>query len=374
MSFIKKAVKKVFSVAKKVVKKVVKTVKRAVKSKWFKYALMAAAIVFTAGVAAGGFAAFSGVSTVGGFFGAVGQTMATGWTAITGAFGATAATSSSSFGAGTLAGTPYAAATAGGLSPAAVHAAATAGQVLTLPAAAAGGQALGIGVANTGIGIGGAGFAPAVSAALPGVTGSGMGALASASSSILASTSATTPAITEPVREGFFKKLASNTQRAFNSIFNRGGEAAEGTKGGGGSLWGDFVRGMVIAGASAYTDATRREKELKRLNQTTVALGPAFGGSDQLPEGLLFASAEQPDFGFGPAGGGSQTTRTNTPTSRDLSQQLLAAPAPVRQSGTQLSNSLLATQGNQLPTQQEQEEEEDLFSSPLGLLGRRAYA
>jgi len=76
MSFVGKALKKVFKVVKKVVK-----------SKWFKIALIIAASVFTAGVAAGGFAAFSGVSTVGGFFGAVGTTMGTGYSAIIGAVG-----------------------------------------------------------------------------------------------------------------------------------------------------------------------------------------------------------------------------------------------------------------------------------------------
>lgn len=75
MSFIVKAVKKVF-------KKVTTFVKRVVRSKWFKIVAIAAVAVFTAGVAAGGFTAFQGVSTVGQFFGAVGQTMANGWTAI----------------------------------------------------------------------------------------------------------------------------------------------------------------------------------------------------------------------------------------------------------------------------------------------------
>ena len=67
MSFVKKAVKKVFSFVKKVVK-----------SKYFKWVAIAALTFFTAGVAAGGFAAFTGVNSVGAFFTAVGQTMATG--------------------------------------------------------------------------------------------------------------------------------------------------------------------------------------------------------------------------------------------------------------------------------------------------------
>mgnify|MGYP001814162153 CR=1 FL=1 len=57
MSFVKKAVKKVF-----------KFVKKVVKSKIFKWVAIAALTFFTAGVAAGGFAAFTGVSSVGSFF------------------------------------------------------------------------------------------------------------------------------------------------------------------------------------------------------------------------------------------------------------------------------------------------------------------
>ena len=57
MSFVKKGLKKVWGFVKK---------------HWLKIVIVAA-IVFTAGVASVGFAAFSGVSTVGGFFGAVGS-------------------------------------------------------------------------------------------------------------------------------------------------------------------------------------------------------------------------------------------------------------------------------------------------------------
>ena len=97
MSFVKKAVKKVFKVVKKIVK-----------SKIFKIVAVAALIFFTAGVAAGGFAAFAGVNTVGGFMVAAGQTIATGAAAITGGLGM-AGTS------GALAAHGGAAATAAGL-------------------------------------------------------------------------------------------------------------------------------------------------------------------------------------------------------------------------------------------------------------------
>lgn len=76
MSFIKKAVKKVFKFAK-----------RLVKNKIFQIVAIIALSVFTAGIAAGGFAAFSGVSSVSGFFTAVGQTMATGAASIAKAVG-----------------------------------------------------------------------------------------------------------------------------------------------------------------------------------------------------------------------------------------------------------------------------------------------
>lgn len=75
------------SFVKKAVKKVIKTVKKIVKSKIFKIVAIAALVFFTAGIAAGGFAAFSGVTSVGGFFTAVGQTIATGAASIAGGLG-----------------------------------------------------------------------------------------------------------------------------------------------------------------------------------------------------------------------------------------------------------------------------------------------
>lgn len=75
MSKIAKGVKKVFKGAKKFVKKIAKPV------------LIGAAIFFTAGIAAGGFAAFSGVSSLGGFFGAVGNTIGVGFQATMGSLG-----------------------------------------------------------------------------------------------------------------------------------------------------------------------------------------------------------------------------------------------------------------------------------------------
>lgn len=83
MSFVKKAVKKVFKVVKKVVK-----------SKAFKIAAIVGLSLFTAGIAAGGFAGFSaamsaasaaGASGLGSFFSAVGTTTALGWSSTIGA-------------------------------------------------------------------------------------------------------------------------------------------------------------------------------------------------------------------------------------------------------------------------------------------------
>lgn len=81
MSFVKKAVKKVFKGVKKVVKKTVSFAKRVVKSDWFKIAAVVGLSLFTAGVASGGFVASTG--GIGGFFSSVGATMSNGWTAIT---------------------------------------------------------------------------------------------------------------------------------------------------------------------------------------------------------------------------------------------------------------------------------------------------
>jgi hypothetical protein len=85
MSFVSKAVKKVFGV----VKKAVKFVKRAWDSPWVRTAFMVAATVFTAGLASGGWAAFSQSAFsqgIGGFFSAVGNTMASGFSNIVAGF------------------------------------------------------------------------------------------------------------------------------------------------------------------------------------------------------------------------------------------------------------------------------------------------
>lgn len=147
------------SFVKKAVKKVVKFVKRVVKSDIFKIVAIAALTFFTAGVAAGGFAAFSGVSGIGSFFTAVGQTIATGASAMASLVGAQglsaslAAKGGAAAAAAGLAGAPTAAALAGGIGEVALTASAAAGEVaagstiashlaaanVALPAASSGG-------------------------------------------------------------------------------------------------------------------------------------------------------------------------------------------------------------------------------------------
>jgi hypothetical protein len=149
MSFVKKAVKKVFKVVKKIKKKAWSFTKRVVKSDWFKIAAIIALSVFTAGIAAGGFAAFSGVSTVGGFFSAVGTTMSTGFTAITGAIAKAGSAMGSMFGGGSAAAGSTAATTA------ASTAAGTAATAGAAEAAVAGGLLADAGVGVAGIGVSG---------------------------------------------------------------------------------------------------------------------------------------------------------------------------------------------------------------------------
>lgn len=83
MSFIGKAVKKVFSIGKKIVKGIGK----AFENKWVRSAFLVALTVFTAGLGSVGFAGFSASMAsagggLGGFFSAVGSTMAAGYSTI----------------------------------------------------------------------------------------------------------------------------------------------------------------------------------------------------------------------------------------------------------------------------------------------------
>ena len=243
MSFVAKAVKKVFKAVKKVVKKVVK-------SKWFKIAAVIALTVFTAGVATAGFAAFAGVSSVGSFFSAVGTTMASGWTAIVGGIKAVGAKAASLFGAGGGAGAGTTTAATGALGG----------------TQAAGGAIIG----NAAVGAGELASATALgNAAAGGVLSSGAQATFLATeaagitgSSLLASGSALVPMATSGATQassgGFLSKLTS-------SIL-------------GNNLKGTMSRGGIMMGINGYLRGKEREAEEYYRHNRTIWGGQAFGG------------------------------------------------------------------------------------------------
>jgi hypothetical protein len=263
MSFIGKAVKKIFKVAKKIVK-----------SKWFKIALIAAACVFTAGIAAGGFAAFSGVSTIGGFFGAVGTTMSTGMSAIAGALGMTAA------------------------APAGVSSAAA--------IAAEGGV-----IAGTGIGTAGIGMATGATALEAGAIG---GSMASALGATTAATGAAAGA-----GGGAILGLAGGMPGAIAAT--AGATSATTAAGGwlgkmGGLLMdkgvaGTAMRQGIMGGISMAMQASADKKEDKYRRSRYVWGGPAFGGDG--------TGMEMPELKDSTAGGVF-----------DTSQQMAQAPRQVK--------------------------------------------
>lgn len=150
MSFVKKAVRKVFRGAKKFVKK------------YGKYVAAAAGLFFTSGLAAGGFSAFQGVGDVGSFFGAVGKTMAVGAQAMGGSLGIGQGVSGSlSASTGVAEGTTLG---TGALA-----------QSFGASAGTAGAQAAGQAAAQTAAQSGGGGFMGKVGNALQGMTSSPTG-------------------------------------------------------------------------------------------------------------------------------------------------------------------------------------------------------
>ena len=223
MSFVGKAVKKVFKTAKKVVSTVGKVARKAWGNKWVRIAIIAAACVFTAGIAAGGFAAFSAAAGtgIGGFFGAVGTTMATGYGAIT-------ASVAGLFGAAPVAGVGV---------PGAVSSAATGGV----------GSVLGGTAASTAV----SGSAGILSAA---------GQAAFAGGAIGGSTAA--------VAGG---GLASSVMGAIMSP----------------TIGGTMLRTGIMGGIVAYTKKKQYDEEREYKDSATVYGGPAFGGSSDLPESFI---------------------------------------------------------------------------------------
>lgn len=167
MSFVKKAIKKVFKVVKKVVKKSISFVKRVVKSDWFKIAAIVALSFFTAGLATGGFAMGSAGGLTG-FFQGVGATISQGFTTITGALGKAGSALKGMFtGAG---------ASSGGTAAASSAASATMGGTAAVDAAVAGGVLGDVGIGAAGIGTSGIASSAGLAAAeVGGLAASGYG-------------------------------------------------------------------------------------------------------------------------------------------------------------------------------------------------------
>lgn len=148
------------------VKKAFKKIKNFVKKYWV-YIAIAAAVVFTAGVATIGFSAFAGAGGFSGFMGAVGSTMAAGGSALVGLVGigsgATVGVGGAGIGSGVLAGTKVGFGAAMGLGGGAGIGAGAAGAAATLANATAAGQAL---ITGPGVVTAGLGAAPAATTTL----------------------------------------------------------------------------------------------------------------------------------------------------------------------------------------------------------------
>jgi hypothetical protein len=268
MSFVGKAVKKVF-------KKVAKVTKKVVKSKWFKIAVIVGLSLFTAGVAAGGFAAFSGVTTVGGFFSAVGTTMGTGWTALTAGL----------TGAAVPGATAGSSVTAGGLIPAAEAA------------------AIESAVGAVGTGMGGSALG---SSAVTGLTA--VQSLPGVSASLAAAGAAPTlPGTALAASGGWLSKV-------FGTLLKP-------------TIGGSMMRSGLVMGINGYFRAKDREREEYYRENATVWGGKAFGGGsdptiDWLKPKKVWASRDE------------KRSVAQQQAVADQSQGLLAspdtlAPAPV---------------------------------------------
>ena len=263
MSFIKKAVKKVFKVVKKVVK-----------SKIFKIIAIAAIIFFTAGIAAGGFAAFAGVNSVGTFFVAAGQTMATGAAAMAGAVGLQGTSAA-------LAAHGGAAATAAGLAGAPGIAAAG-GTVL---ASAAPGVITAETLANTALGVEG------IAASTAGVSATGtIGGVAAGSG--------VTTALAAPVQSG-------GVWSAIGNVFGK-------------KVLGDVTLGQVVTNGviAGVTNIINQKGKEKQFPNGFVAGGLARGGPEETPDPYSF------EFAGASAGDPGTTIDASDPTvAAQLAQQ-----------------------------------------------------
>ena len=232
MSFVAKGVKKVF-------KKVAKVAKKVVKSKWFKIAVIVGLSIFTAGVASGlGFGAFAGVSSVGGFFGAVGTTMSAGWTSIVGGLSAMSGTT------------------------------ATAATTATTANA---GVSSGMGILS--------GTGNALAAAAAPMPGSVIGAALP-----MAGTGTAVAGTTLPMA-GLVKDAAIDTgsknwlSTAFGALTSD-------------SIGGTMLRTGIASGINGYFRGKEREREEYYRENKTIWGGPAFGGS---AEGMKFGDFQIDD-------------------------------------------------------------------------------
>lgn len=219
MSFVAKAVKKVF-------KKVAKVTKKVVKSKWFKIAVIVGLSIFTAGVASGlGFSAFAGVSSVGSFFGAVGTTMSAGWTSIVGGLTAMSGTT----GAAATTATTANAGVSSGMGILSGTGSAAAAGAATMP-----GSVLGAALPMAGTGAAAAG------------TSAGMAGL-----------------VTDAAIDVGSKNFMSTAFGALTSP----------------NVGGTMLRTGIASGINGYFRGKEREREEFYRENKTVWGGPAFGGS-----------------------------------------------------------------------------------------------
>lgn len=251
MSFVKKAIKKVFNVVKKVVK-----------SKVFMIIAIAALIFFTAGVAAGGFAAFAGVNGIGSFFVAVGQTMATGAAAMASGVGLTGVSSS-------LAAHGGAAATAAGLAGA--------------PGVIA------AGASSTLIGASGA-----VASAAPGsITAAGLGEAAIAGTTV---GSAAVP-LASPIAAGVTSGVGTTAGITGTGVAVAAGESGVGTVIGdlmGKKVLGDVSLGQVVTNGvvAGVANVIKSKQDRREFPNGYVAGGLARGGGSEAPPPYTFTFGE----------------------------------------------------------------------------------
>lgn len=294
MSFVVKAVKKVFKVAKKIVKKTTKFLKRAWNNKWVRIAVIIAVSLFTAGVLGPmGFSAFTGVNSVGGFFSAVGTTIGSGFSTIVGGLANMGSKVVGMFGgAGAGAGGSTAAATAMQSGVVAGNAAlgGTGASLLAAPTTSAG-----------------------MGAAIAGAEGAGLMTAASQSAFLAAEASGLSLAGAGLSAGTQLVLGAGTSQAAGTGILSKiGGLLLD--KGIGGTL----TRAGIYGGIMQYYKNRQAEKEEGYWRQRTVWGGPAFGGTTESEYGPLL----KPQM---PGAVGGQANQQESYEQQLIGQQSVAA-------------------------------------------------